>query len=127
MSPLAPRQTFSGKRTQGDKWLSIYGGAPLLQMGYANPDQVGGGLLSRLYSRAFIVADLEGSKRVVFVSADIGMVSQRVRLEVRGWKGGAGCLQSSPQSMAARWLLPLGFPWGGAVSLLGKSFGLLSR
>uniref|UniRef100_A0A8C3MSL8 Neutral ceramidase n=1 Tax=Geospiza parvula TaxID=87175 RepID=A0A8C3MSL8_GEOPR len=56
--------------------------APLLQMGYANPDQVGGGLLSRLYSRAFIVAEPQGSRRVVFVSADIGMVSQRVRLEV---------------------------------------------
>ncbi|NXA04299.1 ASAH2 ceramidase, partial [Sapayoa aenigma] len=51
-------------------------------MGYANPDQVGGGLLTRLYSRAFIVADLNDSRRVVFVSADIGMVSQRVRLEV---------------------------------------------
>ncbi|NXD25071.1 ASAH2 ceramidase, partial [Spelaeornis formosus] len=51
-------------------------------MGYANPDQVGGGLLSRLYSRAFIVADREDSKRIVFVSADIGMVSQRLRLEV---------------------------------------------
>uniref|UniRef100_A0A8C4TVI7 Neutral ceramidase n=1 Tax=Falco tinnunculus TaxID=100819 RepID=A0A8C4TVI7_FALTI len=51
-------------------------------MGYANPDQVGGGLLSRLYSRAFIVADLDDSRRVVFVSADIGMVSQRLRLEV---------------------------------------------
>ncbi|NXQ12056.1 ASAH2 ceramidase, partial [Peucedramus taeniatus] len=51
-------------------------------MGYANPSQVGGGLLSRLYSRAFIVAEPQGSKRVVFVSADIGMVSQRVRLEV---------------------------------------------
>uniref|UniRef100_A0A8D2MBA7 Neutral ceramidase n=1 Tax=Zonotrichia albicollis TaxID=44394 RepID=A0A8D2MBA7_ZONAL len=56
--------------------------APLLQMGYANPEQVGGGLLSRLYSRAFIVAEPQGSQRVVFVSADIGMVSQRVRLEV---------------------------------------------
>ncbi|OPJ79500.1 hypothetical protein AV530_001626 [Patagioenas fasciata monilis] len=51
-------------------------------MGYANPEQVGGGLLTRLYSRAFIVADLDDSRRVVFVSADIGMVSQRVRLEV---------------------------------------------
>ncbi|GAB0192545.1 putative neutral ceramidase C [Grus japonensis] len=51
-------------------------------MGYANPGQVGGGLLMRLYSRAFIVADLDDSKRVVFVSADIGMVSQRLRLEV---------------------------------------------
>jgi len=55
-------------------------------MGYANPEQVGGGLLMRLYSRAFIVADLDDSRRVVFVSADIGMVSQRLRLEVRGWK-----------------------------------------
>uniref|UniRef100_A0A8B9CT62 Neutral ceramidase n=1 Tax=Anser brachyrhynchus TaxID=132585 RepID=A0A8B9CT62_9AVES len=51
-------------------------------MGYANPDQVGGGLLTRLYSRAFIVAEPDSSKRVVFVSIDIGMVSQRLRLEV---------------------------------------------
>ncbi|NXI72574.1 ASAH2 ceramidase, partial [Anseranas semipalmata] len=51
-------------------------------MGFANPDQVGGGLLTRLYSRAFIVAEPDDSKRVVFVSADIGMVSQRLRLEV---------------------------------------------
>ncbi|XP_027548664.1 putative neutral ceramidase C [Neopelma chrysocephalum] len=51
-------------------------------MGYANPEQVAGGLLTRLYSRAFIVADPEDSRRVVFVSADIGMMSQRVRLEV---------------------------------------------
>ncbi|NWI99499.1 ASAH2 ceramidase, partial [Crypturellus undulatus] len=51
-------------------------------MGYANADQVGGGLLTRLYSRAFIVAEPDNSKRVVFVSADIGMVSQKLRLEV---------------------------------------------
>ncbi|XP_039337168.1 neutral ceramidase isoform X2 [Mauremys reevesii] len=51
-------------------------------MGYANPDQLAGGILSRLYSRAFIVAEPDNSKRVVFVSSDIGMVSQRLRLEV---------------------------------------------
>ncbi|NWU88526.1 ASAH2 ceramidase, partial [Upupa epops] len=51
-------------------------------MGYANMDQVAGGLHTRLYSRAFIVAELDDSKRIVFVSADIGMVSQRLRLEV---------------------------------------------
>ncbi|XP_042719058.1 putative neutral ceramidase C [Lagopus leucura] len=51
-------------------------------MGYANPDQVGGGLLTRLYSRAFIVAEPSDSRRVVFVSTDIGMMSQRLRLEV---------------------------------------------
>ncbi|XP_058263208.1 neutral ceramidase [Hemibagrus wyckioides] len=49
-------------------------------MGYGNPDQTAGGIHTRLYSRAFIVDD--GSKRVVFVSAEIGMVSQRLRLEV---------------------------------------------
>ncbi|XP_075071282.1 putative neutral ceramidase C [Mixophyes fleayi] len=51
-------------------------------MGYASSDQVAGGLHTRQYSRAFIVAEPDNSKRVVFVSADIGMVSQRVRLEV---------------------------------------------
>ncbi|XP_063819319.1 putative neutral ceramidase C [Pseudophryne corroboree] len=51
-------------------------------MGYASSDQKAGGLHTRQYSRAFIVAEPDNSKRVVFVSADIGMVSQRVRLEV---------------------------------------------
>lgn len=49
-------------------------------MGYANPDQVAAGIHTRLYSRAFIVDD--GRKRVVFVTADVGMISQRLRLEV---------------------------------------------
>ncbi|XP_017579289.1 neutral ceramidase [Pygocentrus nattereri] len=49
-------------------------------MGYANLDQTAGGIHTRLFSRAFIVDD--GSRRVVFVSAEIGMVSQRLRLEV---------------------------------------------
>ncbi|XP_038629463.1 neutral ceramidase [Scyliorhinus canicula] len=56
--------------------------ADLPLMGYANPEQTAGGLHNRLYSRAFIVADPSNSKRVVFVSADIGMVSQKLRLEV---------------------------------------------
>ncbi|CAI9588002.1 unnamed protein product [Staurois parvus] len=51
-------------------------------MGYASGDQTAGGLHTRQYSRAFIVAQPDNSKRVVFVSADIGMMSQRVRLEV---------------------------------------------
>lgn len=49
-------------------------------MGYAKSGQTAAGIHTRLYSRAFIVDD--GVKRVVFVSADIGMVSQRLRLEV---------------------------------------------
>ncbi|XP_076856751.1 neutral ceramidase-like isoform X2 [Brachyhypopomus gauderio] len=49
-------------------------------MGYANPKQTAAGIHTRLFSRAFIVDD--GSQRVVFVSAEIGMMSQRLRLEV---------------------------------------------
>lgn len=50
-------------------------------MGYANTKQTGAGIHTRLYSRAFIIDD--GKKRVVFVTADVGMVSQRLRLEVK--------------------------------------------
>ncbi|XP_034050623.1 neutral ceramidase [Thalassophryne amazonica] len=49
-------------------------------MGYANPQQLAAGIHTRLFSRAFIVDD--GTRRVVFVTADVGMISQRVRLEV---------------------------------------------
>lgn len=51
------------------------------QMGYANTKQTGAGIHTRLYSRAFIIDD--GRQRVVFVTADVGMVSQRLRLEVK--------------------------------------------
>uniref|UniRef100_UPI003AAB5B7B neutral ceramidase isoform X1 n=1 Tax=Centroberyx gerrardi TaxID=166262 RepID=UPI003AAB5B7B len=49
-------------------------------MGYANPQQTAAGIHTRLFSRAFIIDD--GRRRVVFVTADIGMMSQRLRLEV---------------------------------------------
>ncbi|XP_034415264.1 neutral ceramidase [Cyclopterus lumpus] len=49
-------------------------------MGYANPQQTAAGIHTRLYSRAFIIDD--GRRRVVFVTADVGMISQRLRLEV---------------------------------------------
>ncbi|XP_036592351.1 neutral ceramidase [Trichosurus vulpecula] len=51
-------------------------------MGYAKAGQTASGILTRLYSRAFVLAEPDASKRVVFVSIDIGMVSQRIRLEV---------------------------------------------
>uniref|UniRef100_A0A8C7XR85 Neutral ceramidase n=1 Tax=Oryzias sinensis TaxID=183150 RepID=A0A8C7XR85_9TELE len=51
-----------------------------LQMGYANSQQKAAGIHTRLFSRAFIVDD--GNQRVLFVTADIGMISQRLRLEV---------------------------------------------
>ncbi|XP_047194395.1 neutral ceramidase [Hippoglossus stenolepis] len=49
-------------------------------MGYANPQQSAAGIHTRLYSRAFIIDD--GRRRVVFVTAEVGMISQRLRLEV---------------------------------------------
>nr|XP_006823956.1 PREDICTED: neutral ceramidase-like [Saccoglossus kowalevskii] len=51
-------------------------------MGYAKLSQQTGGIHQRLYSRAYIVGDENGGNRFVFVSADIGMGSQIVRLEV---------------------------------------------
>lgn len=51
-------------------------------MGFGKAGQNAQGLLTRLYSRAFIMAEPDGSNRVVFVSIEIGMVSQRLRLEV---------------------------------------------
>uniref|UniRef100_A0A2R9BKK0 Neutral ceramidase n=1 Tax=Pan paniscus TaxID=9597 RepID=A0A2R9BKK0_PANPA len=51
-------------------------------MGYGKSSQNAQGILTRLYSRAFIMAEPDGSNRTVFVSIDIGMVSQRLRLEV---------------------------------------------
>lgn len=51
-------------------------------MGYGKRGQNARGLLTRLFSRAFIMAEPDGSNRMAFVSIDIGMVSQRMRLEV---------------------------------------------
>ena len=51
-------------------------------MGYAMLNQIGHGLHLRLYSRAFIFADTESSKRHVFVSIDACMGTQIVKLEV---------------------------------------------
>ena len=50
------------------------------QMGYADFKQLNEGIHTRLYSRAFIIDDTE--RRLVFVSCDIGMMSQIIRIEV---------------------------------------------
>ncbi|WP_221194843.1 neutral/alkaline non-lysosomal ceramidase N-terminal domain-containing protein [Hoyosella altamirensis] len=49
-------------------------------MGYSMPQQRTGGIHLRLRARAFIVDD--GTKRVVFVSADLGMIFDAVRQAV---------------------------------------------
>ena len=54
-------------------------------MGYSKTGQYARGILTRLYSRAFIMAEPDGPNRLVFLSIDIGMVSQRLRLEVSDW------------------------------------------
>ncbi|XP_036294349.1 neutral ceramidase isoform X2 [Pipistrellus kuhlii] len=56
--------------------------ADINMMGYSKSGQNARGLLTRLYSRAFVMAEPDGSNRMAFVSIDIGMVSQRLRLEV---------------------------------------------
>ncbi|OBS82168.1 hypothetical protein A6R68_23842, partial [Neotoma lepida] len=54
-------------------------------MGYGKSGQNARGLLTRLYSRAFILADPDGSNRMAFVSVELCMISQRLRLEVAIW------------------------------------------
>ncbi|KAG0180502.1 hypothetical protein DFQ29_000591 [Apophysomyces sp. BC1021] len=52
----------------------------ILFMGYANISQTGEGLLQRLYSRAFIVAD--GNQRIVFVNTDTQSMGDIVKQRV---------------------------------------------
>eukprot|EP01065_Artemidia_motanka_P040940 TRINITY_DN522_c0_g1_i1.p1 TRINITY_DN522_c0_g1~~TRINITY_DN522_c0_g1_i1.p1 ORF type:complete len:828 (+),score=322.04 TRINITY_DN522_c0_g1_i1:61-2484(+) len=51
-------------------------------MGYAQPNQKSAGLHTRLYARAFVVADDSGKDRAAFVSLDSGMPSVALRNEV---------------------------------------------
>lgn len=56
--------------------------AELGMMGYAMLDQRTRGLHTRLRSRAFVIASPCNGKRVVFVSADLGMIFQAVKQKV---------------------------------------------
>eukprot|EP01043_Picozoa_sp_COSAG02_P036303 COSAG02_NODE_2650_length_8327_cov_247.925620_1_plen_867_part_00 len=53
-------------------------------VGFADPEQIAAGLHTRLWARAFVALDDSDplENRVAFVSADIGMPAQAVRLEV---------------------------------------------
>ncbi|XP_043843069.1 neutral ceramidase isoform X2 [Dromiciops gliroides] len=77
-----PFQNFSGYHIGVGRADCTGQVADIPLMGYAKSGQTAQGILTRLYSRAFVLAEPDASKRVVFVSIDIGMVSQRVRLEV---------------------------------------------
>jgi neutral ceramidase len=50
-------------------------------MGYGRIDQKTGGIHTRLWSRAFVIASPCNNQRVVFVSADLGMIFQAVKLK----------------------------------------------
>ena len=54
--------------------------AEIVMMGYAVAEQKTSGIHIRLRSRAFIIGDAH--KRIVFVSADLGMLFQMVKLKV---------------------------------------------
>ncbi|XP_077999316.1 neutral ceramidase-like [Glandiceps talaboti] len=57
--------------------------ADVNMMGYADPSQTAGGIHLKLYSRAYIIADINDDKqRILFISADNCMGSQIVKLEV---------------------------------------------
>ncbi|XP_026967714.1 neutral ceramidase isoform X1 [Sagmatias obliquidens] len=75
-------QNFSGYRIGVGRADCTGQVADIILMGYSKTGQNAQGILTRLYSRAFIVAEPDESRRVVFVSIEIGMVSQRLRLEV---------------------------------------------
>ncbi|KAK9826458.1 hypothetical protein WJX81_000424, partial [Elliptochloris bilobata] len=50
-------------------------------MGYASPSQLAAGIHTRLYARAFLVADTaDSSNRLVFVNMDACMASQAVTI-----------------------------------------------
>ncbi|NP_063946.2 neutral ceramidase isoform a [Homo sapiens] len=84
--PLTPEsplfQNFSGYHIGVGRADCTGQVADINLMGYGKSGQNAQGILTRLYSRAFIMAEPDGSNRTVFVSIDIGMVSQRLRLEV---------------------------------------------
>lgn len=52
------------------------------QMGYANPDQVSGGIHMRQYARAFIFVDRKTNTRTLYVNIDACMASTLLKLEV---------------------------------------------
>ncbi|KAI9752895.1 MAG: hypothetical protein M1815_000226 [Lichina confinis] len=89
-SPVAPTTTTADATDTGDLYLLGVGKAditgPVVElnfMGYADAAQVGTGLRQRLYSRAFIVGDVDRpSDRFVYVVLDIQSGDTAVRYGV---------------------------------------------
>ncbi len=51
-------------------------------MGYAKPTQMTEGIHTRLFARSFVIEDPLSQKRIVLVSADLGMIFESVKLGV---------------------------------------------
>ncbi|TCZ75502.1 alkaline ceramidase [Paenibacillus albiflavus] len=56
--------------------------AEVRMMGYASTDQITAGIHTRLRSRAFVIGDAANTNRVVFVSADLGIMPRSVTQKV---------------------------------------------
>lgn len=56
--------------------------AEVRMMGYSMVDQITAGIHSRLWSRAFVIVDPGSGKRVVFVCADLGIMTQALKQQV---------------------------------------------
>jgi len=50
--------------------------------GFARADQIANGIHTRLRARAFIIGEVDGDKRLVFVTAELGSMSHEIRLSV---------------------------------------------
>ncbi|CAO2585197.1 Neutral ceramidase [Lemmus lemmus] len=82
ISDPPPSQNFSGYYVGVGRADCTGQVSDINLMGYGKSGQTAQGLLTRLYSRAFIFADSDGSNRMAFVSVELCMISQRLRLEV---------------------------------------------
>ncbi|GMF48011.1 unnamed protein product [Phytophthora fragariaefolia] len=56
--------------------------ADIVMMGFADPTESAAGILSRLYTRAFLIEDVATNKRIMFVHCDLMSVMQLVHQEV---------------------------------------------
>jgi neutral ceramidase len=50
--------------------------------GFQRPEQIANGVHTRLRARAFIIGAMDGDKRLVFVTAELGSMSHEIRLSV---------------------------------------------
>lgn len=56
--------------------------AEVRMMGYASIEQITSGIHTRQFSRAFVIGDASDTSRVVFVSADLGIMPRSVKQKV---------------------------------------------